>query len=149
MADGGNAEALKILGGEMAQVFSADLVLAEGRLVAFQTQVSQPTCDIHRRFLRLGDARGGVSPWWTDRVQGQKIWFCRKVGGSGPDRAALQNTSGPRPDDAIPLWAAGRPDHAAQSANFATEPFEVPQLASLSTIRLSNSRILASRLRSR
>ena len=74
MANGGHPEALKILGGEMAQVFSTDLVLAEGCLVAFQTQVSQPTCDIHRRFLRLGDARGEVSPYRADRVQEWKNW---------------------------------------------------------------------------
>jgi len=37
MAYGGNAQPLKVLGSEMAQVFSTDLVLAEGCLVAFQT----------------------------------------------------------------------------------------------------------------
>ena len=71
MADGGDAKSLKIFGSEMAQYFGADVILAECRLVAFQTQVSQPTCDIHRRFLRLGDAWGGVSPGRAGRVQEQ------------------------------------------------------------------------------
>ena len=37
MADGGDADSLKIFGGEVAQVFGTDLVLAEGSLVAFKT----------------------------------------------------------------------------------------------------------------
>ena len=58
MANGGHSETLKIFGSEVAQVFSTDLVLAEGCLVAFQIQISQPTRDLHRRVLRFGDARG-------------------------------------------------------------------------------------------
>jgi hypothetical protein len=50
MADGGNAESLKIFGSEMAQFFSADVILAECRLISFKTKASQPACDIHRRF---------------------------------------------------------------------------------------------------
>jgi hypothetical protein len=57
MPDGGNAEFLEIFGGEMAQHVNADGVLAECRLVALQTQTSQPACDIHRRFLWVGDAQ--------------------------------------------------------------------------------------------
>src|ERR1700722_19932027 len=65
MADGGNSQALKIFGGEVAQVFSNHLVLAEGCLVAFQTQVSQPTCDIHCRFsgsVTLDAKYGPIGP---------------------------------------------------------------------------------------
>jgi hypothetical protein len=49
MAYGGNSKRLQIFGGEMAQVVGPDVILAECRLVALQTQVSQPTRDIHRR----------------------------------------------------------------------------------------------------
>jgi hypothetical protein len=49
MADAGNAEFLEIVSGEVAQCFSSNVILTECRFVAFQTQVSQPTCDIHRR----------------------------------------------------------------------------------------------------
>jgi hypothetical protein len=49
MADGDNSASIEILGGEMAQIFSPDVILAERRLVALQTQVSQPICDIHSR----------------------------------------------------------------------------------------------------
>jgi hypothetical protein len=37
MTNGSNAEPLKIFGGEVAQVLSPDVILAECRLVAFQT----------------------------------------------------------------------------------------------------------------
>jgi hypothetical protein len=49
------ADALKIFRGKVTQVFTADFVLGEGALAAFKTQASQPACDLHRRFLRLGD----------------------------------------------------------------------------------------------
>jgi hypothetical protein len=49
------ADALKIFRGKVTQVFAADFVLGEGALAAFKTQASQPACDLHRRFLRLGD----------------------------------------------------------------------------------------------
>ena len=52
---------------------SADVILAECRLATFEAKASQPVCDIHRRFLRLGDARGEVSPCWSGRVQKQKM----------------------------------------------------------------------------
>ena len=47
----------------MAQVFSPDVILAERRLVALQTQVSQPICDIHEPVPPAsGDAReGGIA----------------------------------------------------------------------------------------
>ena len=73
MADCGNAQSLKIFGGEMAQVVGADFILPECSLVALKAEASQPACDIHRRFLRLGDARGGVSPCWGGCVQEQKM----------------------------------------------------------------------------
>jgi hypothetical protein len=57
MADAGNAEFLEIVSGEVAQCFSSNVILTECRFVAFQTQASQPTCDIHRRFLGSVDAR--------------------------------------------------------------------------------------------
>ena len=49
MAERGDAYFLEIIGGQIEQYFGADVILAECRLVAFQTQISQPTCDIHRR----------------------------------------------------------------------------------------------------
>ena len=73
MADGGNAESLKIFCGQITQYFGADVILAKCRLVAFKTQISQPACDIHRRFLRLGDARRRVSLRWIAGVQKQQI----------------------------------------------------------------------------
>ena len=69
MADGGNPESLEVFGGQIPQYVSVDVILAECRLVAFETQVSQPTCDIHRRFPRLGEARGEVSLRWSGGVQ--------------------------------------------------------------------------------
>ncbi len=69
MADGDDADALKIFRGKVTQVFGTDFVLAEGSLVSLKTQISQPTSDIHRRFPRLGDARRGPSPGWADHVQ--------------------------------------------------------------------------------
>ena len=38
MADGGNAESLKIFCGQITQYFGADVILAKCRLVAFKTQ---------------------------------------------------------------------------------------------------------------
>ncbi len=40
MANGGNSKALEIFGGEMAQIFRADAILAECRLVASQIECS-------------------------------------------------------------------------------------------------------------
>ena len=37
MADGGDADALKIFRGKVTQVFGTDFVLAEGSLVSFKT----------------------------------------------------------------------------------------------------------------
>ena len=53
---GGNAELLEIVGSQMAQYFRPNDILAECRLVAFQSRVSQPNRDIHRRCLRLSGA---------------------------------------------------------------------------------------------
>jgi hypothetical protein len=49
MADTGDAEFFEIVGGEMAQYFGTNAILAECRLVTFQSQVAQPACNIHRR----------------------------------------------------------------------------------------------------
>jgi hypothetical protein len=40
MADGGNAEFLEIVGGEMAQYFGPNAILAECRLVLLKTERS-------------------------------------------------------------------------------------------------------------
>jgi hypothetical protein len=69
MSDAGNAKFLEIFRGKMTQHFNADVILAECRLVSFKAQVFEPACDIHRRFLRLGDALGGIEPCWNGRVQ--------------------------------------------------------------------------------
>ena len=52
MADGGDADALKIIRGKVTQVFGTDFVLAEGSFVSFKTQVSQPISDIRARATR-------------------------------------------------------------------------------------------------
>ena len=63
MADSGNAKSLKIFGGEMAQFFSADVILAECRLVSFKTERSQPVRDVHRRSLaQSGRWRPSMAP---------------------------------------------------------------------------------------
>jgi hypothetical protein len=62
MTDGSNSEFLEIVGREMEQYASADAILPERRLVTFKTRVTQPASNIHRRLLRLGDARGRVLP---------------------------------------------------------------------------------------
>jgi hypothetical protein len=61
MTDSANAELLEIVGSQMAQYVSVDAILAECRLILFQTELSQPRPDIHRRCLQLGDACGGLS----------------------------------------------------------------------------------------
>jgi hypothetical protein len=49
MADGVDAKILEVVGREIGQQGNTDVILAECRLVALQTKVSQPTRDIHRR----------------------------------------------------------------------------------------------------
>jgi hypothetical protein len=56
MADRGDAEILQVIGGQVRQQHIGDVILAECRLVLLQAQALQPTADIHRRFLRSGDA---------------------------------------------------------------------------------------------
>jgi hypothetical protein len=73
MADAGNAEFLEIVSGEVAQCFSSNVILTECRFVAFQTQASQPTCDIHRRFLGSVTLESGVSSRLTYSVREQRI----------------------------------------------------------------------------
>ncbi len=52
MTDRDNAQVLKILGCQMRYVCLTDAILAECRLILLKAEVSQPTADIHRRFLR-------------------------------------------------------------------------------------------------
>jgi hypothetical protein len=49
MADAGNAQFFKVVRGEIAQYFGADVVLAKRHLVALKAEASQPACYVHRR----------------------------------------------------------------------------------------------------
>src|SRR3954452_22929791 len=61
MANCGNAKTLKILSRQMGQIFFADAILAECRLILFQIEFPQPRPDVHRRCLQFGDACSGLS----------------------------------------------------------------------------------------
>jgi len=56
-----NADFLEIVRGQVTQYVSVDVILAECRLVLFETEVEEPIADIHRRVLRPGDVENGLS----------------------------------------------------------------------------------------
>jgi hypothetical protein len=49
MAERGDAYFLKVIGCQIGQNFSIDVILAECRLVALKTECSQPVPDVHYR----------------------------------------------------------------------------------------------------
>ena len=55
MADQGDAKIFKVVGGQVGQEIGADGIIAECRLVLFETERSQPVRDIHRRSLLQSD----------------------------------------------------------------------------------------------
>ena len=98
--------AVQIFGSETAQFFGAGVIRAERRPVAFKAQVSQPACDIHRRFLRLGDARGAVSSCWRGCVQEQKMGLSHR------DRVIQRHPANPeRLSGPVLVAAAGHAQH--------------------------------------
>src|SRR4051794_67143 len=72
MADRGDANVLEVVGRQVRQQLSIDVILTECRLVLLKAQAPQPLPDIHHRFLRPGDARGELSSRCVVSVQAKQ-----------------------------------------------------------------------------
>src|SRR5690242_8404755 len=94
MTDSGDAKIFQIVGGEIAQNLGTDAILAERRLILFQTELSQPRSDVHRPFLQPGDACGGLSRQEATSVQVKKHRWLLVIYGPQSRTRSDRNASG-------------------------------------------------------